>query len=189
MKGLFPKVHLEWKEPESIRRVRDDLEKKEVSPWTNPGFVLLICAVAMTQWWVASQTPGKTPIDLWAALAIALLGGACMVYGIPWILSLCPSSIRIMDNGISRVIGNHASFWKFKDIEQCEFASLDGGEIQQPVFVIHTNKAKRIVLGIPAELSSPARQVLSDMNVKTNVVSQGPLAHLAQASIGDESAK
>ena len=174
MKRLIPKAKLEWKEPKAIRKARDQMDKKSLSPWFKPGVVVFSAAFLMLNWWLARQNPNKTPPDLHNALLLALFGGTFFAYGIPWMLSLCPSYIRIFEHGISRVIGNSASLWKFKDISRCEFASVESGESRQSALVIHTTKAKRIILGIPDELAAQAKQVLTEMNVKIEEIAQQP---------------
>lgn len=148
------------------------MDEKSLSPWFKPGVFVFSAAFLMLNWWLAKHNPNKTPPALHNALLLAVSGGAFFAYGIPWMLSFCPSYIRIFEHGISRVIGNSASLWKFKDINRCEFASVESGESTQSALVIHTNKAKRIILGIPAELADQAKHVLTELNVKIEEIAQ-----------------
>ena len=164
---IFPKARLEWTEPKAFRKIKDQIDAEALSPFFKPGIVVFISSLSMLTWWLSKQDPDKSPLPLQYALLLALFGGFFFAYILPWMLGLCPSYIRIYDHGISRVIGNSGSIWKFKKMDRCEFVSYEIGETIHSALVIHTGKAERIILGIPSELTAKARHTLSDIGVKT----------------------
>mgnify|MGYP006953643899 CR=1 FL=1 len=180
IKRIFPSVRLEWKEPKAFRRINDQIDAEALSPFFRPGIVVFISVLSMLTWWL-SDKPDKLPLHY--ALLLALFGGAFFAYIFPWILGLCPSCIRIYDHGISRVIGNMCSMWKFKNIDRCEFVTYKIGAVIHSALVLHTRKAKHIILGIPSELTAQARQTLDGIGVATEENAQQSVpAYVAQGA-------
>lgn len=165
MKRLIPKVHLEWKEPNLIRKARDEMEKRLLSPWLKPGVVLLSTAFLMLNWWLAKRIPERTPPSLPNALAMGIVCGICLAYVFPWMCRLCPSYVQVSDRGITRVCGNSFVVWRFKDIDHCEVATVSGSETECSALVIYTRKGRRIILGVSADLLLKLTGLLTEMNV------------------------
>ena len=162
MKRLIPKAHLKWTEPKAIRKARDEMESRALSPWIRPGVVAIVTAFFMLQWWSAKHIPGKSPLPFPNAFAVALGGGVFLVYVVPLLCRICPSSVQVFDHGISCSCGNRGAFWKYKDIDHCELASQDADHF---VLVIQTKTEKRILLGVPSELVSKLKEVLLILGV------------------------
>ena len=184
IKRIFPKVRLEWKEPKAFRSIKDQIDAEALSPFFKPGIVVFISVLSMLTWWL-SEKPDKLPLHY--ALLLALFGGYFFAYIFPWMLGLCPSCIRIYDHGISRVIGNTCSMWKFKNIERCEFVTYEIGEAIHSALVLHMRKAKHIILGIPSELTAQARHILAGIGVATEEnAQQGVAPYAAQGAASGE---
>ena len=173
---IFPKARLEWNEPKAFRKVKDQIDAKAQSPFVKPSIVVIISALSMLTWLLSKQ-PDKLPLHY--ALLLALFGGSFFAYIFPWMLGLCPSCIRIYDHGISRVIGNTVSMWKYTNIDRCEFVTYKTGETIHSALVLRLHKAKHIILGIPAELIAQARHTLAGIGVATEEHAQqsGPECH------------
>lgn len=184
MTRLLPKRHLEWKEPKAVRVAREQVETESLSPWFRPGAILIVVALCMTNWWLALRNPGKTPPPLTVALSLSTGFGVFLVYIVPWFFRFCPSYIRIFDKSITRVIGNSATCWQFKNIDHCEIVSIANDGRAEPALLIHTVKGKRALIGVPADLVSKVTDVLSGLNVK---VKQGEQLSLLSDVLSDKS--
>lgn len=166
MRRLIPKAHLKWNEPKLVQQAKDVLEDQSLSPWFKPGLAVAVAAMGMLQWWLAKQDPTRTPPELSRALPLSFVAGVFFAYLVPWLYRICPSRIQVFDDGIARSCGSGASVWKYKDIDRCEIATVQVGNVRQALLLIHPRKAKRILLGIPAEHVAAVADVLSRMPVK-----------------------
>lgn len=166
MVRLIPKRHLEWKEPKAVRMAREQTEADSRPPWLKPGVLLVVVAVCMADWWFALHNPGKKPVSLPVALSLASGGGFFLVYVVPWCFRFLPSHISVFDKSITRVVGNSAASWQFKDIDRCEVLSIAVDGRAEPALLIHTLKGKRVMIGLPADLVPKVTDVLSSLNVR-----------------------
>ena len=166
MKSIIPKALLEWKEPKPLRKAMEELEQRAHSRWAKPFMLCVITLSLLAIRWMNSLNPDKSPPSWGASVPLAVAGACVFVYAMPLIYRLCPSYVRVFDNGISRVVGNHARMWKFKDIDRCELALFRTGGGVHSVLVIHSRTTRSFVIGVGSDLVPKLIQTLSGLGVR-----------------------
>lgn len=117
-----------------------------------PGCCLLISAAVMVNWSVSRLNPNHPLPDFPAALAIAIGGGIVMVYGLPPLIALIPSSVEVRENGISCLRHGSGSFVRFKDVESVEWTRKHGFTVLR---IVRKGSSRREVpLGVAPEVDT-----------------------------------
>lgn len=116
----------------------------------HPVAALLFTLMILAQWYVARFNPQKHPPVFYVALVMAILGGWFFVYIFPWVITLCPSEVRLSDTHVARVRGNANRALRYADIEYFAWRMTEG----ITTLVLKGRKAKReMLVGVPVEIS------------------------------------
>jgi hypothetical protein len=165
MGWLIPRTYLHWREPALVRRTREAAEEKALPRLLRPALVLLCTGLLLLQWYFATLNPNKQPRPLWQVLPVAVGFGLLLVYVLPLLYRLCPSSIRVTDAGLARVVGNHARVWKYRDLRSCRVVS----EGAVSVLELTTGGGQAVILGIaPSVPLEELCEVLAGCGVQVN---------------------
>lgn len=135
------------------------VERRTTNWWLKPAMALLLAGMFMLQWFGATQKGGpKKPPPFENALAVALIGGFTMSYGIFWLVWLLPSSVSVNERGFAREkwfmpfdgIGAHAWF------PAADFSTL----------LLVGKDGSRSLLGVPkGEVETKLREILTEKRV------------------------
>ncbi|MDB6155310.1 MAG: hypothetical protein JWL90_3763 [Chthoniobacteraceae bacterium] len=162
--SVLPKKHFQWDEPKAFLKLNDAFEQSKLRWWSQPLWTLISAALLMSNWYVVRLNPHKQPPPpLMTALAVAFSGGLFLVYGIPWIISRCPSQIRFYDTYLIRIRGNIHRQIKYSEIASYTWR---GREDFTTLILKHGKKQRDFFLGVPSEISQEAvDKFLLDRNV------------------------
>jgi hypothetical protein len=147
---FFPKKHFQWREPKAFLKLSDTFERSERRWWTQLLWTAVATALLMSNWFLAKLNPQNGPPGFVEALGLALLGGVFFVYCLPWIISLCPSEIRLFDAHLVRMRGDTQLHVKYGEIHSFAWGEHD----EFRTLVLKCGKKQRAVfLGVPPEVS------------------------------------
>lgn len=106
-KNLFwQKAYFKWKEPKAFLRVRDAEERTQLRWWIQPLAVLVMVILLLFIWYVNRFNPRKHQSSLSITLIRSVLGAIFFAYAWPWIISFCPSEVRLRETYLIRLRGN-----------------------------------------------------------------------------------
>ena len=147
---FLPKPRLKWREPKAFLRNRDAEARAHLRWWFQPLIVLVAAALLMGNWYLGRLNPHKHPPPFHLALILSPLGGIFFAYILPWLLTFCPSEVRLYEAYITRVRGNNNQRLRYADIEYFAWRMTDG----MNTLVVKGRKSKReMVMGVPTEIS------------------------------------
>ena len=151
MKNWFPKKRFTWKEPKTFVRLQADFEKGQESRWARPFGVLVVAALLMLQWWLATviPSPHRHPPPVWVALLLALGLGFFICYAQPWLMILVEPTINVFENAVIRCWGNTHSRWKLADLTGFSW----GVRADFAVLVLHRKTGRTVFVGLPLNIS------------------------------------
>lgn len=129
------------------------MEERKRSPLIRPLVVLLSFGMLMLLWFLATRNPEKNPPPAWAAILTAVGGAIVFAYVLPLIVRLAPSEVRLAEQGIFRIMGTHAKFWAYRDIERIEIASREMGGECISVLAVSTGGGRTAMIGIAPSVS------------------------------------
>src|SRR5687768_12607604 len=101
--NFFPTRHFIWREPKAFPNHYDAFKNAKLRWWHRPLWVLLVAALLMANWFIASFIPDRQRPSFLLALSVALAGGAFFIYVIPWMITFCPSEVHFYDSYLVRV--------------------------------------------------------------------------------------
>src|SRR5206468_11105953 len=122
MGWLIPKTYLKWREPKSVRQVRDAMDEKVLPVWVLPLTVVASSAFFNITLCLPALNP-KNTLPLPIALPVASAVGILFVYILLWFLGFCPSEVIVTDTRIRRIIGNRFADWEYKHLRSCQIVS------------------------------------------------------------------
>ena len=148
--AFFPKKHLQWREPKAFLQLKDAEERAKRRWWHLPFATLLVAAMMMLNWYLARFDPRRHPFPFNTALMMAVGSGIIFSYGLTWIITLCPSEIRLYDTFISLVRGN--SHWRIK-YSKLEYFSWRMTQEHTTLILKQVKSKRELLIGLPSDTS------------------------------------
>jgi hypothetical protein len=102
----------------------------------------------MLSWYFATTNPLKHPPPFRDVIIFAPLAGVFFAYAMPWMISFCPSYVRIFDEYLMQIRGNSCRRIKYEDVssfcwsQQREFTTL----------VLISKTGGELIFGMPSDL-------------------------------------
>lgn len=165
MGRFLPKNLLRWREPKFARQTRHSLEEASLPRWLRPTMVLVVVALILSHWILATLNPQKNPPPLMLALPLSFVGGVLLIYVLPALAHLFPSEIRITDVAILIHDGGHTRRLDYPRLHRCRIVS-EGIKETISVLEITTSRSNTFIVGIdPAVSLDELQRVLTERGV------------------------
>jgi hypothetical protein len=159
---FLPKKHFQWREPKAFLKLNDAIEQTKLRWWSQPLWTLIATAMFMGQWYVASINPRKDPPPFLAALSAAFIGGLFFGYGLPWLISLCPSDVYLYNSYLIRSRGKHQQI-QYSEIASFSWTVRDGFAA---LVIKYGKRHREVLIGVPDDVSQKAvTKFLSEQGV------------------------
>jgi hypothetical protein len=139
MGWLIDKPQLKWREPREAWRI---IQTQQFSKGSFAKSTLIVFALLMISWFLATLNPNKTPVPFLGAVGLALVG-AIVIIGIHWLmLWFAPSEIRITAKSVIRIIGNSQRIWKYSQIKSYSFDVLQSASKPFTILLFQHHKGR-----------------------------------------------
>ena len=147
------KPDINWIEPKEFKEAMKGVKKK-------PSFWLtLIPFPPLLFLWYTNQD--KNGMPLWIAVCLSLGLGAFLIYGVPWMFYILPTTVGFYKNGIIRQDRQQPAPIEYKKMK--EFSILDAGAIS--ILSITNIDGNEHLIGMP--------KTVDDSRVKSYLIEKG----------------
>lgn len=133
--------------------------KRVTNWWVKPVLVLGLAGLFLLQWYLATLKEGpKRPPPFESALWVALGGSFAMIYGIPWLVWLVPSSVTANERGFTK----DKWFMPFENLAAHAWFPAD----EFSTLLLVDKDGGRTLFGVPKnETEAKLRTILRERNV------------------------
>jgi hypothetical protein len=109
------KEYFSWREPKAYLLLKEKYERPAARR-IQPLLFLFIVGLILLRWWIDKKrhVPRES---FWGFLPLTLVVAALIAYGVPWIVSKCPSYVKVRNKRIMRMRGNNSWSMEFNKAE------------------------------------------------------------------------
>lgn len=147
------KPDIKWIEPKEFKTAMLK-EKKRPSFWLT-----LLPAPPLLFLWYTNQD--KNGMPLWVAIFLSLGLGAFLIYGVPWMFYILPTTVGLYKNGIIKQDRQQPAPIEYKKMK--EFSILDAGAIS--ILAITNIDETEHLIGMPKNVD--------ESSVKSYLIEKG----------------
>lgn len=162
----IPRILLEWREPEPVRRWRDAEGRRALSPWTRPLLVLLFVATILPAWFIEREFPGGASLPFVIHLSMAVGWGLLICYGLPQVYRLFRSRVWISEQAISRGTGGEIRHVLLEKVSSYWIETRRIGPASWQVLVVRSSEGRTSILGLGGDVTDArVRETLAGLGV------------------------
>jgi hypothetical protein len=141
------KEHFSWREPKEYLRLKDANERPAARRIQLLVFFAIVGVVLLRR--LINNQRNLQHESIGESLCIALAGAAFLAYGIPWVVTKCPSYIKVRNKHIMRMRGNSNLEIRFSKMESFRWIPMQ----QWSLLRLSPKSGRSFTLCVPLEIS------------------------------------